>query len=212
MQRIFECFPEGHPAHLPLMLAYHCCMRLGEVFGLTWENVDLDTGTIFIRRQAQRYDREAFRRLVLPKYNSIRRVRMDAVMWELHKREKARQEAGREQYGDKYIQLYIDDMNFLNDDGRGEPIDMVNMWEDGSYVQVRITHQHGHQEGAGLPGIRLPLAAPHPRHWLCEARANLKEIQRRLGHKTLEVTNRRYIHATDLMETQSMDIMNSMYR
>ena len=137
---------------------------------------------------------------------------MDAVMWELHKREKARQEAGREQYGDKYIQLYIDDMNFLNDDGRGEPIDMVNMWEDGSYVQVRITHQHGHQEGTGLPGIRLPLAAPHPRHWLCEARANLKEIQRRLGHKTLEVTNRRYIHATDLMETQSMDIMNSMYR
>ena len=46
---------------------------------------------------------------------------------------------------------------------------------------------------------------------LCEAGVNLKEIQRRLGHKTLEVTNRRYIHATELMETQSMEIMNRMY-
>ena len=41
---------------------------------------------------------------------------------------------------------------------------------------------------------------------------NLKEIQRRLGHKGLEITNRRYIHASDVMEQQSIDIMNEMYR
>ena len=41
---------------------------------------------------------------------------------------------------------------------------------------------------------------------------NLKEIQRRLGHKSMEITSRRYIHATDVMEQQSIDIMNEMYR
>lgn len=46
---------------------------------------------------------------------------------------------------------------------------------------------------------------------LSEAGVNLKEIQRRLGHKSLEITNRRYIHATDVMEQQSIDIMNEMY-
>ena len=39
------------------------------------------------------------------------------------------------------MHLYINDRDFLNDDGRGEPIDMVNTREDGSYVQARIT-QH----------------------------------------------------------------------
>ena len=47
---------------------------------------------------------------------------------------------------------------------------------------------------------------------LSEAGVNLKEIQRRLGHKSLEITNRRYIHATDVIEQQSIDIMNEMYK
>lgn len=46
---------------------------------------------------------------------------------------------------------------------------------------------------------------------LSEAGVNIKEIQRRLGHKTLDVTNKRYIHATDIMEAQSLGIMNKMY-
>ena len=46
---------------------------------------------------------------------------------------------------------------------------------------------------------------------LSEAGVNLKEIQRRLGHKTLEVTTRVYLHATDAMENQAVEIMNRMY-
>ena len=46
---------------------------------------------------------------------------------------------------------------------------------------------------------------------LSEAGVNIKEIQRRLGHSTLEITTRRYIHATDRMEQESIDIMNRMY-
>ena len=46
---------------------------------------------------------------------------------------------------------------------------------------------------------------------LSEAGVNIKEIQRRRGHSTLEITTRRYIHATDRMEQESIDIMNRMY-
>lgn len=80
ISRILDRFPEGHPVHLPIMLAYHCGLRLGEVFGLTWSDVDLNEGMIMVLRQAQRYDRAKCWKLVLPKYNSIRRVRMDTVM------------------------------------------------------------------------------------------------------------------------------------
>lgn len=34
---IIERFPEGHPSHLALMLGYYCGLRLGEVYGLTWD-------------------------------------------------------------------------------------------------------------------------------------------------------------------------------
>ena len=46
---------------------------------------------------------------------------------------------------------------------------------------------------------------------LCENGVNLKEIQRRLGHKNLEVTNRVYLHATDAMERESVEILKRMY-
>jgi len=213
MAKVFERFPEGHPSHLPMMLAYHCGLRLGEVFGLSWDDVDLKEGMLLVQRQAQRYDRAKCWRLVPPKYNSIRRIRMDNVMLELLKREWKRQESGRFQYGEKYSQLYIDEDSYLNTENRGEPINMVNRRVDGTYVQARTTlntstvirKEIGYQ-AFDFHSLRHTHATE-----LCEAGVNLKEIQRRLGHKTLEVTNRRYIHATELMETQSLDIMNSMY-
>ena len=33
----------------------------------------------------------------------------------------------------------------------------------------------------------------------------------RLGHSTMEVTSKLYLHATDQMEEQSLDLMNQMY-
>lgn len=48
---IFERFPEGSPAHLPLKL---CCMaglRLNESLGLAWSDVDFEKHRIFVRRQ-----------------------------------------------------------------------------------------------------------------------------------------------------------------
>ena len=42
MMRILERFPEGTCSHIPLMIGYKCGMRLSEVFGLTWDCVDLE--------------------------------------------------------------------------------------------------------------------------------------------------------------------------
>lgn len=50
---IIERFPEGHPSHLALMLGYYCGLRLGEVYGLTWDCVDFENKTITINKQMQ---------------------------------------------------------------------------------------------------------------------------------------------------------------
>ena len=48
MKRIFERFPEGSSSYIPLMIGYRCGLRIGEVYALTWDNVDLDNQTITI--------------------------------------------------------------------------------------------------------------------------------------------------------------------
>ena len=46
IEKIFKRFPERHPSHIPLMLGYRCGLRLGEVFAITWDCVDLEKGQI----------------------------------------------------------------------------------------------------------------------------------------------------------------------
>lgn len=53
MQRIFERFPEGTSAYIPLMIGYHTGLRLSEIYGLVWEDIDFDNKTLSVNRQVQ---------------------------------------------------------------------------------------------------------------------------------------------------------------
>ena len=209
--KILERFPEGHPSHLPIMLAYHCGLRKGEVFGLSWDMVDLDEGLLYVSRQMQRYKGHTSWQLVPPKYNSSRRVRLDPVIWDLLRRTREQQLKRREHYGEMYTVTRIDAEGSLGDEG--EEIEMVIIRDDGKFMIPEVTHNISFVVRNEL-GYELfdfhSLRHTHATE-LCENGVNLKEIQRRLGHKSVEVTNRIYLHATDAMERESMEIMKKMY-
>ena len=209
--KILERFPEGHPSHLPIMLAYHCGLRKGEVFGLSWDMVDLDEGLLYVRRQMQRCRGHKYWQLVQPKYNSIRRVRLDPVIWDLLRRTREHQLKRRAHYGELYTITCIDEEGYLGEEG--EAIEMVMIRDDGSFIIPVVTHNISYVVRKEL-GYELfdfhSLRHTHATE-LCENGVNLKEIQRRLGHKSFEVTNRIYLHATDAMERESMEIMKKMY-
>lgn len=58
IDKIFERFTEDVPQHyLTLLFAYRCGLRSGEIFGLTWDDVDFKNHTLRIERQLQ-YDTE----------------------------------------------------------------------------------------------------------------------------------------------------------
>ena len=213
IDRILERFPEGHPERIGIMLGYHCGMRLGEAYGLVWDDVDLIWGSIYLRRQVQWDSQNHVYVIVPPKYASNRRIKLDNIIWEFLKREKERQDRGRLEAGDKYIQLFIDENNRLNYDKRGEPIFMVNTRPDGTYIQERVTQHLTHIVKTELGYSKFDFHSLRHTHAteLCEAGVNIKEIQRRLGHSTMEVTSKRYLHATELMEEQSVDLMNTMH-
>ena len=50
---IFERLPASSSSHLPLMIGLHCGLRLGEVFALTWHDVDLIEKKISVKKQIQ---------------------------------------------------------------------------------------------------------------------------------------------------------------
>ena len=90
---------------------------------------------------------------------------------------------------------------------------MVLTRDDGSFIIPEVTHNISYVVRKEL-GYELfdfhSLRHTHATE-LCENGVNLKEIQRRLGHKSFEVTNRICLHATDAMERESMEIMKKMY-
>ena len=124
MSKVFERFPETSPSHIPLKLGYECGLRLGEVFGLCWDDVDFKNKVIYINRQVQWYqDRErtslskvekngtsesgdGFWYFAPPKYNSYRKVEISNELADLLFREQARQSRASEYYGIYYTYYY----------------------------------------------------------------------------------------------------------
>ncbi len=121
--------------------------------------------------------------------------------------------SSRQQLGQNYQQVFIDSDDFLNNEQRGVPIALVTVRENGTYITPHATAHYNHVVKTELDYPKFDFHSLRHTHAtdLCEAGVNIKEIQRRLGHKTMEITSKPYIHATDLMETQSIDLMNKIY-
>ena len=52
---ILNRFKKNHCAYYAMLTAYHTGLRVSEVFGLTWDDIDLENGTISIKHNV--YDK-----------------------------------------------------------------------------------------------------------------------------------------------------------
>ena len=82
---------KGTNAETAYLLGRYCGLRINECFGLKWENVDLENGTITIDRQMQY--QESLIKLVSPKTRNSNRVVYMSHVLKVHLQEKARQRA-----------------------------------------------------------------------------------------------------------------------
>ncbi len=121
---IFQRFPVNTTAYLPMQIAYHCGLRLGEVFGLTWDDVDLDKKYLSVHRQVQWFqDRNrskddisaangtkksgnGFWYFSPPKYDSYRTIELDDEIVDILKTEYEKQQRARDYYKEYYLHYY----------------------------------------------------------------------------------------------------------
>lgn len=215
-KQIMERFPEGHASHIPLMIGYHCGLRLGEVFGLCWEDFDYENKTLRIERQVQMDENLKKWELVHPKYHSNRIIDLDDEIAELLYREYQKQIIAKNYYQNFYSTICVND-GYL--DSCGTPINLIMVRENGSYIQPRTMQHvmrviHGKATKTDTP-ISEQFDFHSLRHthatMLFQAGIPLPAIQKRLGHANLDITEIYTDHVTQQMNTQLKTTLNNLF-
>lgn len=190
---------------IPLMLMYCTGMRIGEACGLSWENVNLQAGTISITQQEQRLGRRA-PYLTTPKTpSSIRTIPIGGELLKSLAAWKTRQAAYELENGGTYVVIYADDENTLH--GQSKAIQAPSGWRK---INLVCTRPNGKPILKSSLGAWLKLRGYNAhsfRHThatiLIEAGANPKGVAARLGHASTGITEDLYTHTTEKMQADT---------
>ncbi|MER2079825.1 tyrosine-type recombinase/integrase [Psychrobacillus psychrotolerans] len=193
--KLLAFYPEGHPFHVPMMIAFQTGMRRGEVCGLTWNDVDFDEGTLTIEKTMIMEKTDYF--IGTPKtQSSYRTIGIGDSLLKLLRTHRKEQMKNKLFYGRHY-----EDTNFVCTKENGSPITPnVVKWHcnlakretgvDFSFHSFRHTH-------ATL---------------LLENGAKDKAIQERLGHSRIATTMDTYSHLTVKTKKETVDIFENLMK
>lgn len=186
---------EGTGFRLPILIAYHAGLRIGEVYGLTWDNVDLEAGTVKVDKQLKQYKKKWY--FSEPKNDASKRTVMvgktlvAALRDELERQQQERNELG---------EYYQDTWNLVNAKSGGGFYSPNSF----SYASRIIRFELG-IEDFDFHCLRHTHAT-----MLIEAGANIKDVSLRLGHSRVETTLQVYTHRTDAMSAKTVDIFERL--
>ena len=188
---LLDDYFRGTNAETAYLLGRYCGLRINEAFGLKWDNVDLENGTILIDRQMQYQD--GLIKLVSPKTrNSKRTVYLCPTLQE-HLRQKFQQRAAD---AVKYSELRAQKQRFI-EDLNGEKISstqLVNCLPDGT-IQTVNSFKYPSRE------IKIKLGINFKYHYLRHTYGTLMAemntpthlLCNQMGHGHIHITQRYYL-------------------
>ncbi len=212
LDSILEDYPFSHPFHIPILLAYHTGMRLGEVLGLSWENVDLEKSEITVSEQLL-YDNDIGYYFSTPKTEtSYRKILLDSKIVSVLKKWKVFQTRNELSCGGNYL------CNYEAKDGTlwGIPKcqipdknmkyrKMVCTTENGSVVKRSQISVAMRKHDTNFHSLRHTHAT-----MLIEGNAIPKGVAARLGHGDTAITQNLYTHNTEDMQQQTIPIFEEI--
>ena len=161
-----------------MRVAVLCGLRQGEALGLKWNDVDLEKGEMFIWQQLQRVD-GCFVFSKLKSTYSVRRLNIDAQTVAALRLHKSAQNALRLSLGSKW-----NDNNLVFPGCHGQPM----------CSQTDYRYWHGALANAGLPKKRLHDARHTAATLLYNQGVDIEPIRRFLGHASVLLTSKTYVH------------------
>ncbi len=179
---------EGSRLRALYVLAVFSGLRQGELLGLHWEDIDLETGMLRVRRQLQEVAGEM--ELVEPKtaagrrHVALPRVAIDALV---EHRERMRAKGF--------------DQTWVFCDSRGGPIRKSNLRRK-SFDPLL--------EKAGLPKVRFHDLRHTAATLLLVQDVHPKVVQERLGHSRIAITLDTYSHVLPTMQRDAADKLDAL--
>lgn len=221
--RIIGRFPFGNKYHIPLMLGYHTGMRISEVHGLTWDNIDLEKGIIYVKQQSIRYkpenDKIKWCFGAVKSKAGVRAIKIGSTLLETLKRENIRQKQNKLLYGEfyaKYNKIKVKERPELlelvpskendvklvcvNDDGT------INTTDSFKYCS-RVIHHELQILDFDFHSLRHTHASI-----LVNSGLNIKSVQNRLGHEKIETTLQIYSHESEELFEKSGEMFELALR
>jgi len=189
---------------------------------LTWNDIDLDSGTISINKIL--YKRKPNWHFGSTKTeSSVRKIKIGKTLIDALKKHRKWQRENRLKYGQHYTQQYeikeldggeglrrIYSLPVSVDAGLMQPIDIVCTKEDGS-MATPDTFKYAARVIHYSLGILFNFHSLRHTHatTLIENGANIKDVQDRLGHANIETTLGTYTHSTEKSAEQSVNIFEN---
>jgi len=184
------------PEFLPLyQLALTTGMRLGELLGLSWNDLDWDRQTLSVKRQLTRIRGEG---LVLtpPKTKAaLRTIKLGASTWSIlkshHKSQYMAQSCRDPDWQEK-------DLVFTQTNGKPYGPRQVQK----AYKRIL--------NAAGLPNMRFhDLRHTAATHMIAKG-VDMSTVKRRLGHTKVSTTFDNYVHAVPGMQEKAAAVMDEI--
>ena len=184
---------------LPELIKFtaHTGLRQGEVFGLTWDDIDFGQGAIFVRRSLAYVVGQGSVFQEPKTKNSRRRVLLLPKDVESLKKYQNWQKCYADALGDKY-----DNTNLVFTSVFGQPIRPTNFLR--RYFRP-LLKKCGISEKFTFHGLRHTHAT-----MLLKQGVNPKIVQERLGHSSIKVTMDTYSHVLPDMQRQAVEALSRL--
>lgn len=210
---LLEKFPFGSPFYIPLLLLYHTGMRLGEVLGLMWRDIDFTAKRIVLKQQIPVFCNKNYFFTTLKTKSSERYIIInDFLVGEL-RRWKEQQSVNELKFGDGYVYVYRGEDGKVIQQSKSLPLQnaeqvfLVCTQRCGKIVLRASLSKALKNEGLNAHSFRHTHATR-----LIENGAPPKGVAARLGHVNTQITQNLYTHNTVKLQEETAAIFDFFWQ
>lgn len=225
VDKILERFKENITFICSFLTSYYTGLRTGEVFALTWEDVDLENGIINIRHSVYDKPKDKLGRWYLgttKTESSTRKIYIANTLKETLINYKKRQDYLKEIYGLEYKYYHLEEVT--NEYGKSIETRIVLNKSDEEKINLIFTKDDGIYIGTDI--IKYPFKIIHHELGINKCRfydlrgtyatkilnsgTQLKDVSELLGHTNTTTTQNYYISSLEENRKQAVEIFDEM--
>jgi integrase len=215
-QNLFEEYMRGNPCETIFVVALYTGMRIGEIFGLTWDDVDFKNNQIRINKtlvciQKSKGEKCTFV-LQTPKTNSsIRTIPMVSKVAKVLKMHKWQQSTLRMETRNLFRpKAGFENLVFVSESGSPMYETFVNRHLKRIVAKINENENESAAKENRKPVIFEPISPHTLRHSFAtrafEKGMKPKTVQEILGHSSLNMTMDLYTHVTESTKAEEMAV------